>query len=272
MALRRCREADISSNARLKLYPDMSILQVANENLFRESGWESVGNHARGYSVPKKGEAKNPQRALESSMHRAKAAIRDIGMCNRFQYFFTGTLSPDVVNRHDADAVNRKVSNFLRNSVYRKNFQYLIVPEPHQNGAIHFHGLCNLGTMKLARAVNPHTNQELSTNRDQPIYNLLDWKLGFSTCIPIDENYQRTCNYITKYITKDSQKIFGKWYLSSRNIQKRPELVLLDNIDYDSFVASNRDAFQIPIYRDIRICQKQMLNTSGDVVSIPVFL
>ena len=126
--------------------------------------------------------------------------------------------------------------------------------------------------MKLARAVNPHTNQELSTNRDQPIYNLLDWKLGFSTCIPIDENYQRTCNYITKYITKDSQKIFGKWYLSSRNIQKRPELVLLDNIDYDSFVASNRDAFQIPIYRDIRICQKQMLNTSGDVVSIPVFL
>ena len=272
MVLRRCREADISSNARLKLYPDMSILQAANDNLFHESGWESVGNHARGYSVPKKGEAKNPQRALESSMHRAKAAIRDIAMCNHFPYFFTGTLSPEVVDRKNVDAVYKKVSNFLRNSVYRKGFQYGIVPERHKDGAIHFHGLCDLGSMKIVRAVNPHTNQELSTDHGHPIYNLVDWRLGFSTCIPIDENYQRTCNYITKYITKDTQKIFGKWYLSSRNIQKRPELILLDNIDYDSFVASNSDAFEIPVYRDIRICQKQLLNTSGNVISVPDFL
>lgn len=46
---------------------------------------------------------------------------------------------------------------------------------------------------------------------DRPVYNMLDWKYGFSTCVPLDENYERTANYIVKYITKsDSGKIFGE--------------------------------------------------------------
>lgn len=267
MAVRRCNEVDISSNARLKLYPETTILQVANDSLFRESGWEAVGGSARAYSVPPKGHAKNPERALASSMHRAKASVRDIALCNHFTHFFTGTLNPSVVDRYDTEAIYKKVSNFLRNSVHRKGFQYLIVPERHKDGAIHFHGLCTLGSMKVARATNPQ-GVELSTNHGQPIYNLLDWRLGYSTCIEIDENYERTCNYITKYITKDSEKIFGKWYLSSRNIQKHPEIVLVNGIDFDSFKTENEDAVTIPVFRDICICQKQLSNFSGGAYDI----
>jgi hypothetical protein len=257
MAVLRKDALDISSNARLKLYPVSTVLQVANDDIFRQSGWEASGGPRRRYSVPKKGQAKNPERSLESSMHRAKAAVRDIALCNHFTHFFTGTLSPKKVDRYDTDAVYQKVSNFLRNSVHRKGFQYVIVPEHHKDGAIHFHGLCSLGTMKIVRGTDPHGNP-LSTDSGQPKYNLVDWRLGYSTCIPIDEHYERTCNYLTKYITKDGAKIFGKWYLSSRNIQKRPDIVLLERMDYNSFCTENQDALVVPLYRDVCICQKQI--------------
>ena len=39
---------------------------------------------------------------------------------------------------------------------------------------------------------------------------MIDWKWGFSTCVPLDDNYERTVNYVTKYITKAEDKIFGK--------------------------------------------------------------
>lgn len=250
-----CRSiAEISTNARLKVYPSLTVLQVANDTIFRESGWEEA---KRSFSVPKKGEGKNPERSLLSSMHRAKAAVRDIALCNHFEYFFTGTLSPEKVDRYDSEEVYKKVSSFLKNASYRKGFQYVIVPELHTDGAIHFHGMCNLGTLSIQRAVSPKGTQ-LTTERGQPIFNLLDWKLGFSECVRIDENYARTCNYLTKYITKDCKKIFGKWYLSSRNLQKKPEKILLDCMDYDAFLVENDDAPIIPIYRDVYIAQKEL--------------
>lgn len=244
---------EISSNARLKLYPSARVIQVANDNIFKESGWEST-SPSRSYYVPSKGNALNPDRSKKVSMLRAKAAIRDIALCNRFDYFFTGTLSPEKVDRYDHKAIYNKVSNFLRNSVHRKGFQYLIVPELHKDGAIHFHGLCNIGNMTIVRAHNPK-GVPLSTNRNQPIYNLEDWRLGWSTCIPIDENYEKTCNYITKYITKDSEKIFGKWYLASRNNKKHPDIVLLDHIDYEAFKNEHEYSVEFPLYRDVCICQ-----------------
>ena len=62
---------------------------------------------------------------------------------------------------------------------------------------------------------------------------MLDWKWGFSTCVPIDQQYERTVNYITKYITKNTSKIFGKWYLASRNVIKFPTTIPLDPVLYD---------------------------------------
>lgn len=244
---------DISSNARLKLYPEFVLTQVANSDIFIETGWESRSK--RGYDVPKKGHGKNKERSIEVSRIRAKSAVRDIALCNRFQFFFTGTLSPDVVDRYDSKEVYRKISNFLRNSVKRKGFQYVIVPELHKDGAIHFHGLCNLGAMRIVRAKSAK-GFELSTNKGQPIYNLVDWTLGWSTCIPIDEHYEKTCNYVSKYISKGGTKIFGKWYLSSRNVKKRPDIIVIDRLDYDNFRSEHDLAVTIPVYNDICICQE----------------
>lgn len=258
MRLMHATLADISSNARVKEYPSHAVLQVANASIFREKGWEGV---ERPYDVPSKGNAKDPERALAVSRARAKAAVRDIALCNRFSYFFTWTLSPDKIDRYDAEQVGKAVQNFLKNASYRKDFSYLCVPELHRDGAIHLHGLCNLGSVKIERATNAHTGKALSTDSGQPIYNMTDWSLGHSTCIPIDEHYERTCNYLAKYFTKDSRKIFGKWYLSSRNLTKHPPVSLIaGGMDYDAFVADNPQSPVIPLYGDVCMaCQQYAL-------------
>ena len=53
--------------------------------------------------------------------------------------------------------------------------------------------------------------------------------------MPLDQNYERAVNYVVKYVTKTEEKIFGKWYLSSRNLVKHPEVIPLDPIRYDEF-------------------------------------
>ena len=222
------------TNARIKVYPQKATIQVASRDIF------PVGEpEPRPYSVPSAGKAKNPERALAESRRRAAAKVRDIALCNNFEFMFTWTLNPKLIDRYDADIVHKKVRAFLSNAVQRKGFEYVAVPELHDldkcgGRAIHLHGLCKLGAVKIERAVSPK-GKPLTDKAGRPIYNILDWKWGFSTCVPLDFGYEKAVNYITKYITKDEQKVFGKWYLSSRGLKKRPDIFPLEPIPYLEF-------------------------------------
>lgn len=165
----RVRQVDAYSNARVKSYPSIDVVQVCNEPIFREPGWEPL---RRLYDVPPKGEGNDPQRAAEVSRNRAKAAVRDIARCNRFDFFFTWTLDAAKISRYDPEEVLKKVMTFLKNASYRKGFRYVLVPELHKDGAIHFHGLCCLGDVCIQQATDPHTGRPLSTERGQPISNI----------------------------------------------------------------------------------------------------
>lgn len=259
--------AEITSNARIKDYPGLSVLQVANAPVFRAPGYEP---RKREYEVPPKGKAVDPERAKESSRARARAAVRDIALCNNFPYFFTWTLSPELINRYDPAEVGKRVQTFLKNAAYRKGFSYVCVPELHKDGAIHFHGLCDLGQMSISRACDPHNQRPLSTNRGQPIYNMTDWKLGYSTCTPLDENYEAACNYVAKYLSKGADKVLGKWYLSSRNLIKHPAISIIDGgMDYDAFVFDNPSAPVVPLFRDVCMAITQHPTEKGGEASDP---
>lgn len=257
-------QQDISSNARLLEYPYAApVLQVANKPIFRASGWEP---RRRLYDVPAKGNAADPYRSEISSRSRAKREVRDIAMCNRFTYFFTWTLDPTLIDRYSVEEVRKKVLTWLRNAAARKGFRYVAIAERHKDGAIHFHGLCNLGDVRLRRGINEKTGKLLYTDSEQPIFNMLDWKFGFSTCIPIDDNYERTCNYLTKYFEKDFSKIFGKYYFASRNLVRKPARTLIDGgIPFDEFVTENPDAYNVPIYGDVRIAGKRLVSEESGV-------
>lgn len=243
-------QSDVFSNARVKQYPIMDVLQVANEPIFRASGWEQ----RRAYDVPPKGKGNDPERAADCARARAKRAVKDIALCNPFTNFFTWTLDGKLIDRYNAEEVKHRLCDFLKNAVRRKGFSYVLVPERHKDGALHIHGLCELGSFKLLRAISPYTGKPLFSETGRPIFNMPEWTWGYSTCIPIDGNYERTVNYVAKYITKDTNKIFGKWYFSSRNLRKRPDIEIVSGgMDYYAFANEHRDSSPILLYNDVKM-------------------
>lgn len=72
---------------------------------------------------------------------------------------------------------------------------YLIFPERHKDGAVHFHGLVS-GNLKMS-------DSGRKTSRGQAILNCESWTLGFSTSVLLDDSKANVCGYIMKYITKE---------------------------------------------------------------------
>ena len=268
------KNSTVYTNARIKAYPSKTVLQVATKAIFP---LEPGAPQKRPYDVPPPGHASNPDRAIQESQRRAKARVRDIALCNHFEYFFTWTLNGDLIDRYDATVIYSKVRIFLGNAVQRKGFAYVLVPEYHtqkageDKPAIHMHGLCDLGEVPIVRA-NSKTGKPLNDKRGRPIYNMPTWTWGFSSCVPVDKQYERTVNYLTKYITKSDRKIFGKWYLCSRNINKFPSLIPLEPVRYDKFRNSHK--LNICLQQESKICDGLYLlteefpkleNTSKDI-------
>ena len=60
------------------------------------------------------------------------------------------------------------------------------------------------------------------------MYNVSDWQYGFSTAIETYGEPSQLAFYVTKYITKDVKKIFGKFFWSSKNIKREPKITYAD--------------------------------------------
>ncbi len=118
----------------------------------------------------------------------------------------------------------KKLGNWLNNQVDRKGLKYILVPEYHKSGRIHCHALIN-DVFKLVDSSH--------RSKQKIIYNILDWRYGFSTAIELDKNIYRVANYVSKYISKGTKKIFGKYYWHSKNIRREPDTYLIDS-DYES--------------------------------------
>jgi hypothetical protein len=127
----------------------------------------------------------------------------------------------------------------------REGFAYLVVPEHHKDGAIHFHGLVteglnmvDSGTVKVAGRKKPikratAKRQKIPAEDLTPVYNIADYKLGYSSAIPTYGSRDRLSRYMTKYITKDLQKIFGKRYWSGGNLRRKPKAYAI-SLDYEN--------------------------------------
>lgn len=247
------------TNARLKAYLFKETVQVANTDIFRRSSYyedENGNPPGRGYDVPSKGNAKDPSRSLEESQRRAKIAVQDIALCNQFTHMFTWTLSPELIDRYDRALVYKKVRAFLSNATQRKGFRYVCIPELHKDGAIHFHGLCKLGEVEIIQSLRKDGSKRRD-NSGRLVFNMTDWSWGYSTCIELDEHYEKAVNYVCKYITKSDSKVFGKWYLSSRSLKKKPDIFPLEPVPYNDYrkdlETTGADYVETTVFRDVKI-------------------
>ena len=220
----RRSESGIYTNAKVEHFPGFSRITVADAPVFREPGWEAEKPPHRLHKPQSKDNA--PQ---GRSISRAKRKIYDIAALNEFTYFVTLTLDGSKIDRYSGEEVARKLKTFLSNKVRRNGWSYIVVPEYHKDGkGIHLHGLVS-GCLRL-------TDSRRRVPDGRVIYNIDDWKYGFSTCIELTGDREAVARYIGKYVTKDTQKILGNFYYAGGNIERKPESEYL-NLEYEEIEA-----------------------------------
>ena len=210
-----------------------------------DTGKAKVTEIVKKFETSKLSEAQKQKRKEDrtDNMKRAVDKVYDLAFQNEWSYFMTITIDPEQFNREDTLLVCKKLSKWLGHQVERKGLKYLLIPEQHKNGGKQAHALIN-DCFKLehsgrylysGKAYKAETLQKkgIDINLLKPVYNVPEWKYGFSTAIPVDGNPARLACYITKYITKDCKKIFGKYYLSSRNLNRDTEISLCNSEKFD---------------------------------------
>lgn len=240
---------DIQHNARIKTYPDGSqMVTYADRLIFREPGWE-IADKWEPDTLSNKRDRDGKAEDLERARRRARAAVADLGRANSFSYFVTLTLDADRIDRYDPAITQKELRRWLDHQVQRKGLVYVLVPELHADGAIHFHGLINdealelvdSGTIKRPGKRKPRRPRSEAErcrwleDGGQICYNIPSWPYGFTTALELVGDYRKAVGYVCKYIGKESAKIGGRWYYSGGQL-KRPTVSYAD-VDYELMAA-----------------------------------
>lgn len=164
------------------------------------------------------------------SLSRTKKNIRELALCNDFEYFATLTVNKNYCDRYDIDICQDSLKKLFK--AYKrknKNFAYLFITEKHKDGAFHFHG--------LVKGMNA---EDLYNNQNNYLSNKFFDCLGFNS-FSVIRDYEKTCNYITKYITKDCVRNKTRQiYISSRGLLKAFKTEI-QNFDDNSFFTFEND-------------------------------
>lgn len=214
----------MASYGKVRIYPDGSYdIIVANVEAFDLS--PKPPKTAKNSNVPREtstkadGECKQKEppkpENVERAMRRARAKVRQLALANEFEWFVTLTLDPAKINRYDPKEVVRKMSQWCDNRVRRKGLKYILVPEHHRDGAIHFHGFFN-GALEAV-------DSGLTDKNGHKVFNLPDWTLGFTRAVRLYGDYHAAVGYTTKYIGKGHGKIGGRWYYSGGDLAQPEE-------------------------------------------------
>ncbi len=188
---------------------------------------------------------KNVDRERDDILKRARDKCFDIARLNDWKYFITVTFKGSKFEFDDPEVVMKKIRSYLMHKVQRNGMKYLLIPERHKKGGIHCHALVNdidvvdSGTVLVEgypKPIKRETALKRGSTIKQTVYNIPSWKYGFSTAIEID-NSTAFAYYVTKYITKGNKKIFGKYYWSSRNCIREPQIIY-HNSDFDHITRS----------------------------------
>lgn len=198
------------------------------------------------------------EHSIFSSVSRSRKAIYDIGRCNEWDWFLTLTLNPEVVDRYDYQACNRKLSVWLNNMKKRcPDMKYLIIPEQHKKGGWHFHGLfANIDGLGFE-------NTGKISERGQEIFHCSSYKYGWQEAVKVYNHFGAVA-YLSKYITKNlCQMLKGKkryWFSKNCDLPVIEEYELntslediIEQIDVSDARLVTKDGFVSVTYIDKRI-------------------
>lgn len=263
------REGGISKTCKIKVYPCGNMAAVAcNAPIFRRPGWERRKTEVMpgGLTETAEAEAAGPEAEaeeagtaqpnpanVERSRRRALAAVRDYCLSNDFKYFVTLTLDKAKIDRYDYGEIIAAMRIWCDNQVRRKGLYYVLVPELHKDGALHFHGFFPEGVQVVdsgtvippegGRPRKPRSKRQRSEwleGGGHVVYNLPDWGYGYSTAIELYGTYSAAVAYVCKYISKAAGKVGGRWYYHGGRL-RRPDVIYTDATPAD-LLAAGTDA------------------------------
>lgn len=282
------------SHGKRKEYPDGSYeLMCCSRPIFRVPGWEDhfydeqkakrrkidrysvntseVSRDLRdiGWDAPQERPIPNPEN-IQRAARRAVTKIRDYALCTDFKWFVTLTLDKTKIDRYDIGAVTKKLHSFLDNLVRREGLKYILVPEHHKDGAVHFHGFVNdvpgmvdSGTWSVPGSPKPRRPRSVAQRAAwaqagnaagyHRVFNWSRWSLGFSTAIEIYGERKAAIAYVCKYVSKQIRdcggKIGGRWYYSGGDLGT--PLVSYPDYSYSDLVEQSPDCytFTVPLQK-----------------------
>lgn len=196
---------------KIKEYPNgTKQLTVYKNTIFVENGSNSITLSNTDEIVQKEVDKDLEQRR---AIWKIKTKIKDYVLCNDFNTFWTMTFEKD---RYDYDLAFEKMSKWLRKMRDRHGkFDYIVIPELHKDGAIHFHAVFgNFGGKLIDSGVK---------HRNVTVFNCPEWEYGFTTITRM-RNKEKCASYVTKYFTKQMQETIvkkgQKKYWLSKGLEK----------------------------------------------------
>ena len=226
---------------------DNKWIKIVNMNVIRKKNVDKVkidekvkeeklSEITKDVKKSKKGSKNNEK--LGCNIRATKSRIRELIMCNEWEYMVTFTLNGDRYNRTDLDTWKKEFLQWVQN--YRKKYgidiKYIFVPELHKDNITwHMHGLIKgLPLSHLRQIVNGDSEYKRLEKRVRMGYEVYVWeayqqKFGYCDVEKI-RNKEAVCNYLIKSIkdntlkSKGVSKVNAKMYYVSRGL-KRAEIV-----------------------------------------------
>lgn len=256
--------SEVFANGRIKYYPtpsgewEVGVVDLFEERgAFRKKGFEECGegatkrpsrvgdlphervihdptldevtyNPQTGENVTKWGYKREPieyeyeRQNKDKSRRRAMVKLFDYIRCNwDLDCMFTLTFDGEVIDRESYEGIVKKVGEWFANRVRRQGLKYIAVPEYHADGkSIHFHGVCNFAALQ--------TKYSRVLQNGKGVYNITDFPFGFTAVKKIGTeatDRHAVAVYVSKYITKSTEKVGGRYYLHGGKMLKPREVV-----------------------------------------------
>ena len=200
---------------------------------------------------------------LAESISRSKRLIWEYAFCNDWDYFFTGTINEENLDRYDFGCFSSKLRKFIDN--YNRLYPdgavtYLLIPEQHQDGAWHVHG--------LLKGIKP---EHLVFNKNS----YLTWKqydkaFGYMSISRI-RHKERIASYITKYIGKSIGKTQiakgRRSFYHSMGLKKAEKIAEFSDVDGALINSLDWDFEQKDGY-----CKTKMIKDVSEIEQLILFL
>lgn len=150
------------------------------------------------------------------SAQRTKRQIIDYGLSNKWSYMVTITIDSQKKDRYQYDKTTKQLLKFLKNykQNHDSNLKYIIVPEQHKDGAIHYHGLIQISDKHLTFK----KQRQLAFIYE---HSILLKSFGFNEFTKIYNHTEFVTYYISKYITKSlTERFTSQRFYASLNLDQ----------------------------------------------------